>query len=67
MELRHHLQEQEGVPAGTAANVQANATLISYEQISDMLDRFAIGYTDVVILVGYGRKVLLHALHAYTS
>jgi hypothetical protein len=51
MELRHHLQEKEGVPARTAANVYGDATLMPRKQVSDMRDRFVIGHTHVVVLV----------------
>ena len=64
MELRHHLQEEEGVPARTAANVYGDATLILGKQVSDVLDRFVIGRTDVVVLVCYLREMLVNVFHA---
>jgi hypothetical protein len=53
MELRHHPQEEKGVPARTAANVEGLATLVFGEQISDMRNWFVIGPTDVVVLLCY--------------
>src|SRR5215470_5993039 len=44
MELRHHLQEEEGVPTRTATNVYGDATRALGKQVSDVLDRLVIGH-----------------------
>ena len=63
MELRHHLQEEEGVPARTAPNVYGNATLILGKQVSDVLDRFLISCTDVIVLIRYHGEMFIHGFH----
>ncbi len=63
MEPRNRLQQKKGVPARTAPNVYSDTTLVFGKQISDVLDRFAIGRTDIVVLICYPREMLVHIVH----
>lgn len=67
MELRHYPQEEKGIPARTATNVHGVATIVFREQISYVCNWFAVGTTDVVVLLCYFREMLVHIIHVEPS